>query len=57
MKALGEAHINVKNKPIELQIDEIMDHLAKILPLKIEKKKVKLERNLSGIVGMKKMPL
>jgi ribosome maturation protein SDO1 len=42
MKALGEAHINVKNKPIEAQMDEIIDHLAKVLPLKIEKKKVKL---------------
>ncbi|MBT3582994.1 ribosome assembly factor SBDS [Candidatus Woesearchaeota archaeon] len=42
MKALHEAHINVKNKPIEEQLGEIIDHLRKILPLKIEVKKVKL---------------
>ena len=42
MKALGEAHVNVKNKPIESQIEEILDQLAKILPVKIEKKKAKL---------------
>ncbi len=43
MKALHEARINVKNKPIESQINEIMDHLIKILPIKIETKKVKLK--------------
>ena len=42
MKALGEAHVNVKNKPIESQIEEISDQLAKILPVKIEKKKARL---------------
>lgn len=42
MKALSEAHVNVKNKPVESQITEIMDQLSKILPIKIETKKVKL---------------
>ena len=42
MKALGEAHVNVKNKPIESQIGEILDQLSKILPIKIELKRVKL---------------
>jgi ribosome maturation protein SDO1 len=42
MKALSEAHVNVKNKPIESQVDEIIDQLSKVLPLKIERKKVKL---------------
>ena len=42
MKSLKEAHVNVKNKPIQEQIPEITDQLAKILPLKIDKKKVKL---------------
>ena len=42
MKALTEAHVNVKNKPIGSQIEEITDALAKILPIKIEKKKIKL---------------
>lgn len=42
MKALSEAHVNVKNKPIESQVSEILDQLSKILPIKIEMKKVKL---------------
>ena len=42
MKALKEAHVNVKNKPIEGQVSEILDQLARVLPLKIERKKIKL---------------
>jgi len=42
MKALSEAHVNVKNKPVEAQINEIMDQLSKILPIKIEMKRAKL---------------
>ena len=42
MKALHEAHINIKNKPVEEQINDIMDSLSKIIPIKIEMKKVKL---------------
>jgi len=42
MKALEEAHVNIKNKPIESQVSEIMDQLSKVLPIKIEMKKVKL---------------
>jgi ribosome maturation protein SDO1 len=42
MKALKEAHVNIKNKPIEGQVNEILDQLSKILPIKIEKKKIKL---------------
>jgi ribosome maturation protein SDO1 len=42
MKALHEAHIQVKNKPVEEQIGEIMDHLRKVLPLSIEVKRAKL---------------
>ena len=42
MKALGEAHVNVKNKPIESQVEEILDQLGKVLAVKIERKKVKL---------------
>lgn len=41
-KDLHEAHVNIKNKPIESQLNEIIDQLSKILPIKIEKKKVKL---------------
>jgi ribosome maturation protein SDO1 len=42
MKALEEAHVNIKNKPIESQIDEIMEQISRILPIKIERKKVRL---------------
>ena len=42
MKALGEARVSVKNKPIESQVSEILDQLSKVLPIKIEMKKVKL---------------
>ena len=42
MKALGEAHVNVKNKPIESQVGEILEQLEKILPIRIEMKRVKL---------------
>ncbi len=42
MNALKESHINIKNKSIESQITEVIDELCKILPIKIEKKKVRL---------------
>lgn len=42
MKALSEARVNIKNKPIEIQIEEILEQLFKVLPIKIEKKKVRL---------------
>lgn len=42
MKALHEANVNVKNKPINEQIPRIIDELAKILPIKVEVKRVKL---------------
>ncbi|MFA5061348.1 MAG: ribosome assembly factor SBDS [Candidatus Pacearchaeota archaeon] len=42
MKALSEAHVNIKNKPIEIQIDEILEQLFRVLPIKIERKKVRL---------------
>jgi ribosome maturation protein SDO1 len=42
MKALTEAHVQIKNKPIDTQINDILDQLAKILPVKIERKKVRL---------------
>jgi ribosome maturation protein SDO1 len=42
MKALSEAQVSVKNKPIESQVSEIVDQLSKVLPIKIEMKKVKL---------------
>ncbi|MEM4181617.1 MAG: ribosome assembly factor SBDS [Candidatus Pacearchaeota archaeon] len=42
MKALKEAKVSVKNKPIESQIGEIIESLQKVLPIKIEIRKVKL---------------
>jgi len=42
MKVLEEANVNVKNKSIESQIGEIIEQLAKVLPINIEMKKVKL---------------
>ena len=42
MKSLIEAHVNIKNKPVESQIREIIDQLAKVLPIKIEIKKIRL---------------
>lgn len=42
MTALKEASVNVKNEPIEKQISEIIEKLQKILPLKVEIKKVRI---------------
>lgn len=42
MKALKEAHVNVKNKPVEAQVEDILEQLMKVLPVKIERKKVRL---------------
>tara|TARA_Y100000310_G_C20684279_1_gene817993 strand:+ start:1234 stop:1911 length:678 start_codon:yes stop_codon:yes gene_type:complete len=40
--ALEEAHVNLKNVPIENQIQDIVSELSKVLPIKIETKKIKL---------------
>jgi len=40
--ALEEAHVNVKNVPIENQIQEILDQISSIIPIRIETKKVKI---------------
>ncbi len=42
MKALQEAKINVKNKPIETQIKDIIEQLAPIIPIKLEMKKYRI---------------
>lgn len=39
---LEQAHVNIKNMPIESQINDIMDSLTKIMPIKISTKKVKI---------------
>ena len=40
--AIEEAHINIKNVPVENQIQEIIEQLSKVIPIKIETKKVKV---------------
>jgi len=38
--ALGEAGVNISNKPIESQITEIVSQISKIIPIKVETKKL-----------------
>jgi ribosome maturation protein SDO1 len=40
--AIKQAKINIKNAPIEQQLKDIVSELSKILPLKIETKKLKV---------------
>jgi len=40
--ALEQAHINIKNTPIESQIKDILFELSKIIPIKLETKKAKI---------------
>lgn len=40
--ALEEAHVNIKNTSIENQIQEILNQINSIIPIKIETKKVKI---------------
>jgi ribosome maturation protein SDO1 len=41
-KAIEEAHVNIKNTPVESQINEIVEEISKIIPIKIETKKIKV---------------
>ncbi|MCK5625171.1 ribosome assembly factor SBDS [Candidatus Pacearchaeota archaeon] len=40
--ALEQAHINIQNTPIENQIKDIIAEVSKIIPIKLETKKVKI---------------
>ena len=40
--ALEQAHVNIKNTPIEDQIKDIVEQLSKIIPIKIETKRIKV---------------
>ncbi len=40
--AIMEAHINIKNVPVENQIQEIISQISKVIPIRIETKKVKV---------------
>jgi len=41
-KALEEAHVNIKNAPIESQITNIINEISKIIPIRVETKKIKV---------------
>jgi ribosome maturation protein SDO1 len=40
--ALEQAHVNIKNIPVENQIAEIIEAISKVIAIKLEKKKVKI---------------
>ncbi|PIN94678.1 ribosome assembly factor SBDS [Candidatus Pacearchaeota archaeon CG10_big_fil_rev_8_21_14_0_10_30_48] len=41
-RALDEIGVNITNKPIELQMKEIVSNLSKVIPLKIKSKRLKV---------------
>ena len=41
--ALDEAGVNVKNIPIENQIKEILEKISKVIPIKLEAKRIKIK--------------
>ena len=41
--ALEEAHVNIKNTPIENQVKEILEQISGIIPIKIETKRIKIK--------------
>ena len=40
--ALEEAHVQIKNIPVENQVQEILEGLSKVIPIKIEIRKIKV---------------
>lgn len=42
MKSLEDAKVNIKNQPIDQQIGEVIEQLKKVLPIKIEMKRIKV---------------
>jgi len=42
-RALEEAHVNIKNTPIENQVKEILEQISGIIPIKIETKRIKIK--------------
>ncbi len=42
MKALQEGNVQIKNKPVDSQIGEILEQLQKIIPVKIEMKRLRV---------------
>jgi len=41
-RALEEAHVNIKNTPIDSQIKDIIEQISKIIPIKIETKRIRI---------------
>ncbi|VVB82710.1 Ribosome maturation protein SDO1 [uncultured archaeon] len=41
-RALEEAHVNIKNTPIDSQIKDIMEQISKIIPIRTEVKKIRI---------------
>ncbi len=41
--ALEQAHVNIKNVPVEQQINEIIEKISSVIPIKIETKKIKIK--------------
>ena len=41
-KALEEAHVNIKNAPIDSQIADIINQISGIIPIRVETKKIKI---------------
>jgi ribosome maturation protein SDO1 len=39
---LEQAHVSIKNSPLETQINEILDALTKVMPIKLDTKKVRI---------------
>lgn len=42
IRVLEESHVNIQNKPIEMQISGIIEQINKIIPIKIEMKRIKI---------------
>jgi ribosome maturation protein SDO1 len=42
-RALEEANVNIKNTPIDNQINSIIEEISKIIPIKIETKKIRIK--------------
>jgi len=40
--ALYQAHVSIKNVPVENQINEILEQLNRVIPIKVETKKIKI---------------
>jgi len=42
-KALEEAHVNIKNTPIDSQITDIINQISSVIPIRVETKRIKIK--------------